>query len=339
MLNPLKYNILHLKNLNFDMTILFLVLIIFIPIIMQDVSAKTFDITIPKGADDPKNLFHFVPSELTVSVDDKIRWINFDVGTHTVTSGSFQSGPNGIFNSGFLENSEVFSYQINSSDIGTLTYYCTIHPWMNGIISVLDPEGLPVGKISESGSVDAVRIHVEQAESSKLNAEQFVNSSQNMESGDAFSLSAYHYHQTALEYSLLSIHKKSAFYHQESAIQHHNAATQYEKLDAYEKSIAEHYAAGVQHHFASVQYDIIDDQENMRKQLSESLLHKRMAKFGSDYVLPPKHQSRYLDVDDITCKEDFELLLKSTTKEPSCIKSSNVIKLIERGWAIRILDN
>lgn len=69
------------------------------------------------------------------------------------------------------------------------------------------------------------------------------------------------------------------------------------------------------------------------------ILHKIMAKFGLDYVLPPKHQSRYLDVDDITCKEDFEILLKSTTKEPSCIKSSNVIKLIERGWAIRILDN
>ncbi|KAF6246237.1 hypothetical protein C6990_10165 [Nitrosopumilus sp. b3] len=104
--------------------------------IMQDVSAETFDIVIPVGSVDPKSPFHFIPSELTVSVGDKIRWINFDDVSHTATSGSFQGGPNGIFNSGLLENSEVFSYQTKSSDIGTLTYYCTLHPWMNGILCV-----------------------------------------------------------------------------------------------------------------------------------------------------------------------------------------------------------
>ncbi|KAF6246238.1 hypothetical protein C6990_10170 [Nitrosopumilus sp. b3] len=203
----------------------------------------------------------------------------------------------------------------------------------------MDPEGLPVGRISESGSINAAHKYAEQAKSSKLIAEEFVISSKNMESGDSFSLSAHYYHQAAIEYSLLSSHEKSAFYHQESATQHHNAAIQYEKSGNFEKSITEHFAAGVQHHFAALQYEVIDDPKNMRKQLSESLLHKRMAKFGSDYVLPPKHQSRYLDVSDIVCKEGFELLLKNTTKEPTCIKSSHVAELIERGWASRMLND
>lgn len=73
-----------------------------------------------------------------------------------------------------------------------------------------------------------------------------------------------------------------------------------------------------------------NDQENMRKHLSESLLHKRMAKFGSDYVLPPKHQSRFLDVNEIICTENFELLIKTITKEPAYIKSIHSEKLIDR---------
>ncbi len=59
-----------------------------------------------------------------------------------------------------------------------------------------------------------------------------------------------------------------------------------------------------------------------------------MAKFGSDYVLPPKQQMRWLaDTSDLSCKEGLELVLKSTTKEPACVKHSSVEKLIERGWA------
>lgn len=63
-----------------------------------------------------------------------------------------------------------------------------------------------------------------------------------------------------------------------------------------------------------------------------------MTKFGSDYVLPPKHQARFMDIDDMSCKEGFELVLKSTTKDPSCVKSSSVEKLSERGWAIKIIN-
>ena len=147
--------------------------VLMIPWTIPDVFAETFDVTIPTGAADPKNPVHFLYSELTVSVDDKIRWINFDMVTHTVTSGSFQGGPNGTFNSGLLENGEVFSYEISQSDIGTMSYYCTIHPWMNGFLTVLDPEGLPVAQVSQTGSIEAAQRDIDQASSLKMDAEKF----------------------------------------------------------------------------------------------------------------------------------------------------------------------
>jgi len=307
-----------------------------IPVTVQDVFAETFDITIPQDANNPKNPVHFLYSELTVSVEDKIRWINFDTVTHTVTSGSFQGGPDGVFNSGLLENSEVFSYEINSSDIGILSYYCTIHPWMNGFLNVLDPEGLPVGQISQTGSIEAAQSYVDQARSLKADAEKFAESIQHTKSGEAFSVAANYYHKAALEYALLNDHNTSALHHKLSADLHYASAIQYEKIDNYKKSIGEHFEAGVHHHFAAIQYDAVDDEKSRREQLSKSLLHKGMAKFGSDYILPPKHQARFMDIDDMSCKEGFELVLKSTTKDPSCIKYSSVEKLSERGWAIKI---
>ncbi|WP_316506241.1 hypothetical protein [Nitrosopumilus sp.] len=158
------------------------------------------------------------------------------------------------------------------------------------------------------------------------------------EAGETFSTAANLHHQAALEYALLDEHGKAALHHQMSADLHHNSAIQYKNIDDYEKSIVEHYEAGIHHHFAAVQYDILGDQKKMREHLSKSLLHKGMAKFGSEYVLPPKHQARFIDIDDMSCKEGFELVLKSTTNEPSCIKSSSAEKLLERGWAIKILN-
>lgn len=308
-------------------------LVFLIPVLTEDVFAKTFDVVIPQGAANPTNLIHFLDSELTVSIDDKIRWINFDDSTHTVTSGSFQSGPNGVFNSGLLENGEVFTYIIESSNVGTMLYYCTIHPWMNGIISILDPDGMAMGRVTESGSVDAAKEHVKKANMFYLEANEFIQNSKTKNAGKSFSSSADHYNFAALEYGQLSMHEKAAFNHRNSAEHYFDAAIAYEISEDYENSIISHYNAGVQHHFAALQYGILDDQNNVRKHMSGNILHKRMAKFGSDYVLPPNLQTRFMESPiDISCREGFDLMLKSTTNQPVCVKPSSVAKLIERGW-------
>ena len=108
-LNSLKNTINHLKSWYFA-TIFFLFGLVFLTSMSQDVFATIYQVTIPEGAIDPKQPSHFLPSEITVSVDDKIQWNNIDTTTHTVTSGSFQGGPDGIFNSGLLEPKDFYTY-------------------------------------------------------------------------------------------------------------------------------------------------------------------------------------------------------------------------------------
>ena len=72
---------------------------------------------------------------------------------------------------------------------------------------------------------------------------------------------------------------------------------------------------------------------NYGKQFAESLLNKRMTKYGHDYVLSPNLQMRYsLDPHDVVCRSNFELIFKKTNFQPACVKPTSVERLIERGW-------
>ncbi len=44
--------------------------------------------------------------------------------------------PNGIFDSGLFKPGSSYSTKFNQS--GTYNYFCTIHPWMEGIVNVQD---------------------------------------------------------------------------------------------------------------------------------------------------------------------------------------------------------
>jgi len=84
------------------------------------------------------------PPQLYATVGDTITWYNDDKEGHTVTSGegSGRFGwmsdnfgtPNGIFDSGRFMPGESWSYKFEES--GTFSYYCTIHPWMEGILII-----------------------------------------------------------------------------------------------------------------------------------------------------------------------------------------------------------
>ena len=114
---------------------------------------STTVITIPKGAANPsldltfQNLANwYEPKTMTVSAGDKVTWKNEDTEPHTVTSGrgagiqSVQTNekgePDGIFDSNFFEPGTSWSYAFYVP--GTYTYFCIIHPWMEGVITV-DP--------------------------------------------------------------------------------------------------------------------------------------------------------------------------------------------------------
>jgi len=72
--------------------------------------------------------FAFDPAELAVGSGDEITWTNDDPAPHTVTA------RDGSFDSGTIEPGQSFAVQVDGS--GAVTYFCEIHPTMEGTIRV-----------------------------------------------------------------------------------------------------------------------------------------------------------------------------------------------------------
>ncbi len=77
----------------------------------------------------------YVPSEMTVEKGRAVTWLNEDSAFHSVTSGLYDA-PTELFDSGHLGPSESFSYTFAES--GVYDYYCTLHPWMEAQVMVVE---------------------------------------------------------------------------------------------------------------------------------------------------------------------------------------------------------
>ena len=75
----------------------------------------------------------YIPSYYVTKIDETVYWKNQDSAFHSVTSGQ-QQNPDGLFDSGHIDPDEKFSYTF--TEPGVYSYYCTLHPWMNGMIKV-----------------------------------------------------------------------------------------------------------------------------------------------------------------------------------------------------------
>jgi plastocyanin len=69
----------------------------------------------------------FIPEQVSISAGTTVRWVNNSSIPHTVTSND------GLFDE-FLEVNETFSFTFNTS--GTFLYVCTLHPGMDGVVTV-----------------------------------------------------------------------------------------------------------------------------------------------------------------------------------------------------------
>jgi plastocyanin len=72
--------------------------------------------------------FAFHPATLNAKAGQRATWSNDDSTAHTVTA------DNGSFDSGNLSPGKTFSTTLARS--GTLKYHCSIHPFMQGTVSV-----------------------------------------------------------------------------------------------------------------------------------------------------------------------------------------------------------
>jgi plastocyanin len=122
----------------------------------NNVTTRIHIVTIPKGSANPSiditNLEErkwYNPSKLETESGDIVKWINNDRESHTVTSGvgsGIQSlltnklgTPNGIFDSGLFAPGESWSYNFTNK-VGIFSYFCTLHPWMTGIVDVKESQ-------------------------------------------------------------------------------------------------------------------------------------------------------------------------------------------------------
>jgi len=117
----------------------------------QSAFAVEHTIIIPFGAFNPElntpvEVWYDPPTSI-ISVGDIVTWFNDDREGHTVTSGQ-GSGRfgwmsddyghhDGLFDSGRFLPGDSWSYEFE--DKGTFRYFCTIHPWMEGVVLVETP--------------------------------------------------------------------------------------------------------------------------------------------------------------------------------------------------------
>ena len=83
----------------------------------------------------------FVPYEVTVDVGGEVTWTNSDTTLHFVSAGDLSTDPNMVgvdypngFDSGIVNPGTEFSHKFEEA--GTYQYFCTVHPWMKGIVYV-----------------------------------------------------------------------------------------------------------------------------------------------------------------------------------------------------------
>jgi plastocyanin len=112
------------------------------PEVMEEVMAPepvAFDgtISLPEGSGVPgcdETNECYIPYHVTVSAGEEITWSNDDSAAHTVTSGTPSDGADGIFDSSLFMAGGTYSVTLDEA--GEYPYFCMVHPWMTGIITV-----------------------------------------------------------------------------------------------------------------------------------------------------------------------------------------------------------
>ena len=104
-------------------------------VVKEPTAQVTAKVSIPSGAmTQSEGQLYFDPKEITVSAGTIVVWSNDDIAAHTVTSGNPTSGASGAFDSDILAAGKTFEYKFDSP--GATEYYCLLHPWMTGKVTV-----------------------------------------------------------------------------------------------------------------------------------------------------------------------------------------------------------
>jgi plastocyanin len=103
----------------------------------ETAAPQTHTVDVPAGTSVPgceETNSCWSPADITINVGDTVEWDNVDTAAHTVTSGSPADGPSGIFDSSLLMADATYAFTFE--DAGEYDYFCMVHPWMVGSVSV-----------------------------------------------------------------------------------------------------------------------------------------------------------------------------------------------------------
>jgi plastocyanin len=81
---------------------------------------------------------NYRPDPAAATSDALITWVNDDSSPHTATSGTGPQDPESgkLFDSGILTSGDKFSIPAEKIGKGEYSYYCTVHPYMLGKITI-----------------------------------------------------------------------------------------------------------------------------------------------------------------------------------------------------------
>ena len=105
------------------------------------------------GCEETSDGCYILTTTVLSKADAQVTWYNTDNAAHTVTSGTPDDGPDGLFDSSVIMAGSEYTKDFESgfSD-GLYDYYCVVHPWMTGTIIIGDvpePEPEPEASIPD----------------------------------------------------------------------------------------------------------------------------------------------------------------------------------------------
>jgi len=92
------------------------------------------EIIIPNGNSGVSSSSFYLPWNLETTVGTTVTWINEDSVQHTIQSQDGTGKIVAFFNSAILNTGDKFEFTFE--DAGVYHYFCSIHPWRVGVVTV-----------------------------------------------------------------------------------------------------------------------------------------------------------------------------------------------------------
>jgi plastocyanin len=102
--------------------------------VTSEPKSHVLNVIIPNGNSDMGNVGFYLPLNAEIGVGTTVVWINNDAVPHTIQSQNVEGKIIGHFNSAPLYTGERFAHTFDES--GVYNYFCTLHPWRVGLVTV-----------------------------------------------------------------------------------------------------------------------------------------------------------------------------------------------------------